>query len=394
MYGSFSEQTNSGFRTSGDNKEVRFDVPTTLAGASNVFTTPNISGTIDNLLGRVSIDQGANRLQNKDLSTDSILYVDSSDVTKKLQLDLSGFTTATTHSYVFPDLSDTIATETHVQSLSNKTLILPKILDSGADHNYVFAVSELAADRTITLPLLGASDSFVFQAHTQPLSNKTIDADLNTLSNIDNNEIKAAAGILVNKLEALTIDRALVSDGSGFMSPSAVTSTELGHVSGVTSSIQTQIDSKQADVITTRGDVVYGNSSNIADRLALGASGTVLTSDGTDIAWATPAGTGDVTAASTLSDNSIIKGDGGAKGIQQSAITIDDNETVSGAQAYHAFSENSASYTIATAQSMTHSFMQVKNATTITVDGKLGVIDSIVINGTGILEINGDCKVV
>ncbi len=38
--------------------------------------------------------------------------------------------------------------------------------------------------------------------------------------------------------------------------------------------------------ITTRGDVVRGDASGKAERLALGTSGQVLTSDGTDAAWA------------------------------------------------------------------------------------------------------------
>ena len=46
----------------------------------------------------------------------------------------------------------------------------------------------------------------------------------------------------------LTASKALVSDGSGKVSASAVTSTELGYVDGVTSAIQTQIDSKQATI--------------------------------------------------------------------------------------------------------------------------------------------------
>ena len=41
-----------------------------------------------------------------------------------------------------------------------------------------------------------------------------------------------------------TASRAIVSDGSGYLVVSAVTATELGYVSGVTSSIQTQIDAK------------------------------------------------------------------------------------------------------------------------------------------------------
>lgn len=45
---------------------------------------------------------------------------------------------------------------------------LPKtteIQDTSADHQYVLAVSELTADRTITLPLLTSNDTFVFRNH-------------------------------------------------------------------------------------------------------------------------------------------------------------------------------------------------------------------------------------
>ena len=43
----------------------------------------------------------------------------------------------------------------------------------------------------------------------------------------------------------LTVSRALVSDGSGKVAVSAVTSTELGYLTGVTSAIQTQLNGKQ-----------------------------------------------------------------------------------------------------------------------------------------------------
>ena len=50
----------------------------------------------------------------------------------------------------------------------------------------------------------------------------------------------------------------------------------------------------------------------------------------TDFELATIAGTGDVTAASNLTDNAIVRGDGGTKGVQTSGVIIDDTNNVTG----------------------------------------------------------------
>ncbi len=85
------------------------------------------------------------------------------------------------------------------------------------------------------------------------LTNKTFDADGtgNSISNIENADIKAAAAIALNKLAAATSSRALVSDGSGFISPATTTATEIGYVNGVTSAIQTQLDAKASSAALT-----------------------------------------------------------------------------------------------------------------------------------------------
>ncbi len=81
----------------------------------------------------------------------------------------------------------------------------------------------------------------------------------------------------------LTASRALVSNGSGKVAVSAVTSTELGYLDGVTSAIQTQLNGKQATL--TAGDGIDISSNTISvdltgsdsiGALATDTSGTAL----------------------------------------------------------------------------------------------------------------------
>lgn len=55
-------------------------------------------------------------------------------------------------------------------------------------------------------------------------------------------------GKLLKAASAITASRALVSDGSGIPTHAATTATEIGYVSGVTSSIQTQLDAKEPTI--------------------------------------------------------------------------------------------------------------------------------------------------
>jgi hypothetical protein len=76
----------------------------------------------------------------------------------------------------------------------------------------------------------------------------------------------------------LTASRALTSNGSGKVAVSSVTSTELGYVSGVTSAIQTQIDSKQP--------TITGSATTI-DTESLTASRAVISNSSQKIAVST-----------------------------------------------------------------------------------------------------------
>jgi hypothetical protein len=82
----------------------------------------------------------------------------------------------------------------------------------------------------------------------------------------------------------LTINRAVTSDSSGKVAVSAVTSTELGHVAGVTSAIQTQLNGKSplagSTSITTVGTVTTVTSPTAAGSAGLRKT-TISTADPT-----------------------------------------------------------------------------------------------------------------
>ena len=154
------------------------------------------------------------------------------------------------------DLSFGDVTLNGTQTLTNKSLTAPILTGSSSAAGSVLfkedtdngtnAVTLIGpastADVTVTLP--AATDTLVGKATTDTLTNKSIDSDNNTITNIVNADIKSSAAIAFSKMADLTVSRALVSDGSGDVSVSAVTSTEVGYLDGVSSAIQTQIDSK------------------------------------------------------------------------------------------------------------------------------------------------------
>jgi C1q domain len=81
----------------------------------------------------------------------------------------------------------------------------------------------------------GTSDSAVVtEAHSATLTNKVLDADLNTITNIENADIKAGAAI----------DAAKIHDGS-------VSNTEFGYLDGVSGNLQVQLNAKTADASFT-----------------------------------------------------------------------------------------------------------------------------------------------
>jgi hypothetical protein len=192
-------------------------------------------------------------------------FEDSDNGTNKVTLIGPASTADVT--IVLPAAADTLVGKATTDTLTNKTLTTPILTtpianagvqlkngatsagfleffeDSDNGTNKVTLIGPAStADVTIVLP--AAADTLIGKATTDTLTNKSIDSDNNTITNLVNADIKASAAIAFSKMENLTASRALVSDGNGDVSVSAVTSTEVGYLDGVTSAIQTQINTK------------------------------------------------------------------------------------------------------------------------------------------------------
>jgi hypothetical protein len=214
------------------------------------------------------------------------------------------------------------------------------ILAGSTSGSSILNAAAIAGSTTLTLP--GTTGTLVGSGDTGTVTSTML-----------------AGSIALSKLAALTVSRALQTNSStGAIEVSSVTNTELGYLSGVTSSIQTQIDAKGVgdmvlasvqtvtgaktfgtiggavgklilagstsgssilnaaaiagsttitlpgttgtlalNPMTTGGDIVYGGASGVETRLANGSSGQVLTSAGGTSAPTWGAGTTAATAS-------------------------------------------------------------------------------------------------
>lgn len=160
-----------------------------LDADADTSITADTDDRIDIKLGgndRIQLSTGLIDLKNDGTQSAIRMYCESSNahyaaLTAPAHADFSGNITIT-----LPSATDTLVGRATTDTLTNKTLTspvltTPQINDTSSDHQYVFAASELAADRTVTLPLLAANDEFVFKDHAVTLDNKTLGTTFGTV---------------------------------------------------------------------------------------------------------------------------------------------------------------------------------------------------------------------
>lgn len=116
----------------------------------------------------------------------------------------------------------------------------------------------------------GTSSSPVLtEAHSATITNKTIDADLNTISNIGEAEL-ADDAVATAKIQDLAVTDAKIAAGvdATKIADGSVGNTEFQYLDGVTSSIQTQLDDKANRTLSNLTGPTAINQDLIFDKAA------------------------------------------------------------------------------------------------------------------------------
>ena len=157
---------------------------TDAVDANRVLTVPNLSGTL-------TLTDATQVLQNK--SVEGLILQDSTDVTKKINFDVSNANTLSNQTFQFPPTStlnnasgnNLIVTETASQELTNKTLYSPTVKFTGNNVGSIILSAEgISSPRTIKFP-----DS---------------DATLLSTQNVTLDDVTFGAGIGANNLTGQT----------------------------------------------------------------------------------------------------------------------------------------------------------------------------------------------
>jgi hypothetical protein len=168
------------------------------------------------------------------------------------------------------DIDSTVATLTGSQTLTNKTLTTP-------------VIATISNSGTITLPT--STDTLVGRATTDTLTNKTIDADNNTVSNLEVDNLKS--GVLDTDLTSV-----------------AATDTTLASAKAIKTYVDAQVTASDLDFQADSGGALSIDLDSETMTFT-GGTGIDTTGSGNDVSFAIDSTVATLTGTQTLTNKSI-----------------------------------------------------------------------------------------
>ena len=255
-----------------------------------------------------------------------------------VSVTLNGF------SYTIPQTSETnwgSALTSYLQAIASTTLqknggtfTLTADADFGATYGLKSAYFKTRASNP-------SSAGVVRLANSDTMGWRNNANSANLLLSVDSSDRLNFNSVPFLPSTALTASRALVSDASGVVAVSTATSTEVGYLSGVTSAIQTQIDSKQATgnyITALTGDVTASGPGSVAGTIAANAvtNAKLATVATATFKGRTTAGTGNVEDLTVTQATALLNamvgdsGSGGTKGLVPAPASGDSGKFLRG----------------------------------------------------------------
>ena len=297
-------------------KGLEVEGPTALTGdlsvSGNITGNPTFSGNVtiaQDLLVSDDLTVTDDAVINGDLTVngafsfaggavfpDNTFRVqDDGDPSKEVEFDLGSATASTSTTLQltqsanrvinFPNATTTLVGTDFQQDLSNKRLMdaSVSIVDSGDPTKAAqFDASAITTATTRTLTIPDVDLTLVGEASTQTLTNKSIDADTNTITNIENADIKAGAAIARNKLASGMANHVVTNDGSGVFSSEQYLSQVRGgmgeDVSAFSGTVKAVAGNFEAATIVN-ADIDTG-AAITRTKLAVGTANHVVINDG------------------------------------------------------------------------------------------------------------------
>jgi fructose-specific component phosphotransferase system IIB-like protein len=257
----FVDGVTSAIQTQLDGKQA------TITGAATTIDDTDLTGS------RALISNASGKVAVSDVTSTELGYLDG--VTSNIQTQLNskeGAITLTADRAVVSDSSGIVTasdvTSTEIGYLDGVTSAIQTQLNAKQATITGAATTIDDADLTVSRALVSDSNGKVAVSDVTSTEIGYLDG---VTSNIQT-QLNSKEGAIT-----LTANRAVVSDSSGIVTASDITSTELGYLDGVTSAIQTQLNGKQA-TITGAATTITGSDLTVSRALVSDGTGKVAVS--------------------------------------------------------------------------------------------------------------------